>query len=225
MRPSPDEHTYTKAGNHADSCAVVRKRVHRLYLAAPLDAQTWSPVQTQLSLLTDCFYTSSTTTHKSLQPSSNLSDGASPLGRNSMSRWASCACLRRLSAAPWGRSRAFASTAKNPCRLMPVLFTGPSSYLVAPIHDFPRYLRPSTGARRRTKPACPVSLSNHQPEPIRPVFAMPRVTTGRRAAATLMIWGRFCEEHTTEVVVALVSHCPADANSRECAEWRSHCNP
>ena len=34
---------------------------------------------------------------------------SSPLGRNSMSRWASCACHPRSSRAPWRRSTAFAS--------------------------------------------------------------------------------------------------------------------
>jgi transposase len=36
MRPSPDEHTCTTASNDANPCAIVRKRIHRIYLTAPL---------------------------------------------------------------------------------------------------------------------------------------------------------------------------------------------
>src|SRR5712692_8262247 len=49
MRPLRDEHNGSKACNDADSCAIVRQRVHRIYLAAPLNAQAWAEVQTGLS--------------------------------------------------------------------------------------------------------------------------------------------------------------------------------
>jgi hypothetical protein len=39
MRPLPEEHSGTRACNDARSCAMVRKRVHRISLAAPLHAQ------------------------------------------------------------------------------------------------------------------------------------------------------------------------------------------
>ena len=48
MRLLHDEHHGTKACNDADSCAIVRNRVHRIYLAAPLHAQARSKVQTGL---------------------------------------------------------------------------------------------------------------------------------------------------------------------------------
>src|SRR6266542_4507284 len=49
MRPLPDEHHGTTTCNDADSCAIVRKRVHRIYLASPLHTQAWAKVQTGLS--------------------------------------------------------------------------------------------------------------------------------------------------------------------------------
>src|SRR5262249_4175585 len=49
LRLLHDEHHGTQACNDADSCATVRNRVHRIYLAAPLHAQAGSKVQTGLS--------------------------------------------------------------------------------------------------------------------------------------------------------------------------------
>src|SRR6266446_6255457 len=49
MRSLPDEYNSSKACNDADPCATVRQRVHRISLAAPLDAQARSKVQTGLS--------------------------------------------------------------------------------------------------------------------------------------------------------------------------------
>jgi hypothetical protein len=45
MRPLPDEHTGTKACNHAHSRPTLRNGVHRIYLTAPLDAQAGAEVQ------------------------------------------------------------------------------------------------------------------------------------------------------------------------------------
>src|SRR5882672_6549306 len=49
MRPFPDEYNSSKACNDADPCTTVRQRVHRLYLAVPLDAQAGAAVHTGLS--------------------------------------------------------------------------------------------------------------------------------------------------------------------------------
>src|SRR5215471_14263077 len=49
MRPSPDEYTCTTACNDTDPCTIVRKRIHRIYLTAPLDAQAGAEVHTGLS--------------------------------------------------------------------------------------------------------------------------------------------------------------------------------
>src|SRR6266567_9046047 len=48
MRPLHDEHHGTKACNDTDSCPTLRTRVRGIYLAAPLDAQARSKVQTGL---------------------------------------------------------------------------------------------------------------------------------------------------------------------------------
>ena len=48
MRLLHDEHYGTKACNDADSCSTLRTGVRSIYLAAPLDAQTWAEVQTGL---------------------------------------------------------------------------------------------------------------------------------------------------------------------------------
>src|SRR5262245_46480945 len=48
MRPLQNEHHGTKACNDADSCPTLRIGVHRIYLAASLDAQARSQVQTGL---------------------------------------------------------------------------------------------------------------------------------------------------------------------------------
>jgi hypothetical protein len=44
MRPCPDEYNSRKVCNDADPCATLRQRVHRIYLAAPLDAQAGAKV-------------------------------------------------------------------------------------------------------------------------------------------------------------------------------------
>src|SRR5262245_1487941 len=49
MRPFPDGENSRKACNDADPCPTVRQRVHRVYLAIPLDAQAGPEVQTRLS--------------------------------------------------------------------------------------------------------------------------------------------------------------------------------
>jgi len=48
MRPFHDEYNSSKARNDVDPCATLRNGVHRIYLAAPLDAQAWAEVQTGL---------------------------------------------------------------------------------------------------------------------------------------------------------------------------------
>jgi len=48
IRPLHDEHNGTKICNDANSRATVRKRIHRIYLAAPLDAHAWAEVHTGL---------------------------------------------------------------------------------------------------------------------------------------------------------------------------------
>src|SRR4029434_1298584 len=45
MRPVPDEPTYTQACNDANSRAIVRTRLHHIYLAASLNAQAGTEVQ------------------------------------------------------------------------------------------------------------------------------------------------------------------------------------
>jgi len=45
MRAFHEEDNSSKACNDADSGATVRQRVHRIYLAAPLDAQARTQVQ------------------------------------------------------------------------------------------------------------------------------------------------------------------------------------
>jgi hypothetical protein len=47
IRPLHDEYNGTKICNDANSRATVRKRIHRIYLAAPLDAQAGAKVQKQ----------------------------------------------------------------------------------------------------------------------------------------------------------------------------------
>src|SRR6266487_2451556 len=48
MRSLRDEHNGSKACNDADPRPTLRNRVHRIYLTAPLDAQTGTEVQTGL---------------------------------------------------------------------------------------------------------------------------------------------------------------------------------
>src|SRR4030095_4934044 len=48
MRPLPDEHHGTTACNDTNSCPTLRTGFHRIYLAAPLDAQARAKVQTGL---------------------------------------------------------------------------------------------------------------------------------------------------------------------------------
>src|SRR4030095_1837249 len=48
MRPLPDEHNSPKDCDDADSCPTLCTRVRGIYLAAPLDAQARSKVQTGL---------------------------------------------------------------------------------------------------------------------------------------------------------------------------------
>ena len=48
MRPLRDEHNGSTACTDADPRPTLRNRVHRIYLAAPLDAQARSKVQTGL---------------------------------------------------------------------------------------------------------------------------------------------------------------------------------
>src|SRR2546425_807530 len=47
-RPLRDEHNSSTACNDADPCPTLRTGVHRIYLAAPLDAQARTAVQTGL---------------------------------------------------------------------------------------------------------------------------------------------------------------------------------
>src|SRR5919109_270507 len=49
MRRFHPAHSARKARNHADSRPTLCHRVSSIYLAAPLDAQAWTPVQTRLS--------------------------------------------------------------------------------------------------------------------------------------------------------------------------------
>jgi TnpA family transposase len=49
-RPGNHDYTGKKPSNHAHSRPTLRNRVQHIYLPAPLDAQTWSKVQTWLSL-------------------------------------------------------------------------------------------------------------------------------------------------------------------------------
>src|SRR2546428_11235393 len=48
MRSLPDEHHNPKACNDADSCPTLRTGVRGIYLAAPLDAEAGTEVQTGL---------------------------------------------------------------------------------------------------------------------------------------------------------------------------------
>ena len=45
MRSLRNEHNGSTACNDADPRPTLRNRVHRIYLTAPLDAQTWTEVQ------------------------------------------------------------------------------------------------------------------------------------------------------------------------------------
>jgi hypothetical protein len=49
MRPLHNEHHGSKACNDVDSRPTLRTGVHRIYRAAPFDAQAWTEVQTGLS--------------------------------------------------------------------------------------------------------------------------------------------------------------------------------
>jgi hypothetical protein len=49
MRSLRDEHNGSKAYNDADPRPTLRTGVHRIYLAAPLDAEAWTEVQIGLS--------------------------------------------------------------------------------------------------------------------------------------------------------------------------------
>jgi len=61
MRPLQNEHSSTKACNDADSRPTLRTGVHRMYLAAPLDAQALAKVAnwaiTVFNLILWVFYT------------------------------------------------------------------------------------------------------------------------------------------------------------------------
>jgi hypothetical protein len=49
MRPSSEEETSTPVCHDTDSCTTLRTGVHRMALAAPVDAHAWPEVDTGLS--------------------------------------------------------------------------------------------------------------------------------------------------------------------------------